>query len=163
MDRSQFGHDLRAAAREGRSSDLRDLLHEGVPPDEPDDHGHTALSLAALFGHVEAMALLLDAGADVNTRDRADLTVLMLAAAVPRPQVVKVLLMEGADVNAVASDGRTALLNAIWSIDSTAAVVAVLIDAGADTRVTDENYGLSPRQWADKTGKKDVAELLGGA
>lgn len=109
------------------------------------------------------MSVLIDAGADVNARDGSGLTILMLAAAFPRPGVVQLLVNGGADVNAIAADGRTALLNAIWSAESTADVVTILVDAGADVSAADENYGLTPREWAVKTGKQDVAQLLSEA
>lgn len=163
MESSQSGDRLRAAARDGDQLSVRRLIREGTPVDEPDEHGHTALSLAVLFGHVETMSVLIDAGADVNARDGSGLTILMLAAAFPRPGVVQLLVNGGADVNAIAADGRTALLNAIWSAESTADVVTILVDAGADVSAADENYGLTPREWAVKTGKQDVAQLLSEA
>jgi hypothetical protein len=63
-------------------------------------------------------------------------------------------------VNVVADDGRTALLNAIWSADSSPAVVAALAEAGADLAVTDSVYGLTPEEWARKCGKVVEARLV---
>ena len=84
----------------------------------------------------------------------------MAAAEFPRVEVVKLLLDAGADVNAVAEDGRTALLNAIWSADSSPAVVAALVEAGADLSVTDSEYRLTPQEWARKCGKVVEARLV---
>lgn len=155
--------ELIAAARSGDLSKVDALLVRGTEPDSTDQHGHTPLALAVIYGHEEVVSRLLDAGADVGASDDAEITVLMTAAEFSRPEIVRMLIDAGADVNSVAIDGRTALLSAIWSADSGADVVRVLIEAGADVTAADENYGLSPRQWAEKTGRHDVAHLLAEA
>jgi len=66
----------------------------------------------------------------------------------------------GADANAVGAEGRTALLSAIWSDDSNTHVVRAPIEAGADKDLSDTTYRISPREWALKAEKIEVARLL---
>lgn len=61
-------------------------------------------------GHDELVAVLVDAGADVNARDRQGSTALMSAAQHGNPRSVKRLLVAGADATARRDgDGLTAL------------------------------------------------------
>ena len=63
--------------------------------------GAAPLHFAAASGSSEAVAILLDAGADVNVREpQWGQTPLMFAAASGRTEAVKVLLARGADVEA---------------------------------------------------------------
>ena len=103
---------------------------------------------------------MLEAGADPNAADSAGITILMTAAEFPYPETVRLLLASGAEVNAVANDGRTALLNAVWSADSIDEVAKALVDAGADVTIKDRDQGLTPREWAEKGGKHSLARLL---
>jgi ankyrin repeat protein len=154
------GRELLEAARSGDLSGVDALLRRGVSPDTFKEHGQTPLALAAMFGHTQVASRLIDAGANPNVGDEAGVTVLMTAAEFPRPEIVRLILAAGAYVNAISSDGRTALLSAIWSADSNTEVIEALVEAGADVSVSDANYGLTPREWADKAGKHTVAELL---
>ena len=66
--------------------------------------------LAANNGHIEAVKMLVNKGADVNAKMTSNgYTALMAASYKGQFEVVKMLLAEGADVNARASDGMTAL------------------------------------------------------
>ena len=63
-----------------------------------DRRGNTPLMYAAAFGSVEAVRLLIDAGADVNARNGFDATPLIWAAG--NLAKARLLLEHGADVNA---------------------------------------------------------------
>ncbi len=65
------GQDLRLieAARSGDSHLIRRLLDEGAEPDEADANGLTALIMASSVGELEAVNILLSAGADTGKKD----------------------------------------------------------------------------------------------
>src|SRR5439155_20612368 len=80
--------------------------------------GHfTPLLLAAAGGPTDLVAMLLDAGADVNAKDVRGMTPLMLASACDHtsPDVIRLLLSKGADVHAKSPEGETAL---DWALKS---------------------------------------------
>ncbi len=95
---------------------------------------------------VDAVKLLLTAGANVNTSPRsgvdAGLTSLMLAAQGDSDDCVKVLLAAGADVNA---QDRVLLRTALMRAADNGAVepVRILIAAGASANARDDDGGCS--------------------
>jgi ankyrin repeat protein len=59
------------AAEQNNSKKLKALLDAGMDPNTQDyDRGATPLHFAANKGHVEAIELLIDAGADVNAANK---------------------------------------------------------------------------------------------
>jgi ankyrin repeat protein len=90
------------------------LLAHKAEVDSRDDDGMTPLLVAALSGHREMAALLLDHGADVEARDAAGgATPLYQAAAWGRTAVIELLIARGADVNARNRAGKTPLAAAL--------------------------------------------------
>src|SRR6478736_7239001 len=110
-----------AAARNDVAA-LRQLLDAGHKADEGGD-SWTALIWASRSGSIEAINLLLDAGADVNlpgpTGDDWDATPLQHAILERRPAVVRLLLDRGADVNRAGAGSQTPLLLAAGDTDPT--------------------------------------------
>src|SRR5689334_2332803 len=60
---------LAIAAARNAADTVRSLLARGVAADSPDERGMTPLMWAARAGATDAMAALLDGGADPNARD----------------------------------------------------------------------------------------------
>jgi ankyrin repeat protein len=60
---------LMSAAKYGRSAIIRILLDAGSLLDAVDKTGKTALLIASNHGHIDAVSLLMAAGADVNHQD----------------------------------------------------------------------------------------------
>jgi len=97
--------------------------------------GLTPLFLASKNGSAPMIALLLKAGAQVNSADDAGTTPLMFAAESGNAEAVRTLLDRGAEVNAKEKSwGQTALMFA--SAYDRTAVVKILLAHGADTKVT---------------------------
>ncbi len=136
---------------------------------------------AAERGDLSAVEALLAAGADPN--DRMDgFPVLQLAVWNGTVQVIEALLAAGADVNAFGEwvpgccpFQATALHEAVryWSVCSDrdlercaerrAAVIRVLLAAGADLDARDKVYGRTPLELAESYGFTEVMDILAGA
>jgi N-acyl-D-amino-acid deacylase len=94
-----------------------------------DRRGNTPLMLAAGFGTVEAMRILLDAKADVNAANNTGTTALIWGA--HDLGKMTLLVSKGANINAVTKQGRTALMVAAMS-GNALPLVKYLLDHGAD-------------------------------
>ena len=56
------------------------MLGLGADPDGRDAKGVSALSMAASYGHVELVEVVLAAGANIKSKTKSGATALMLAA-----------------------------------------------------------------------------------
>jgi ankyrin repeat protein len=140
-----------AAARNDVAA-LRHLLANGHTADEGGD-SWTALIWAARSGSVDAIKVLLDAGADVNlpgsTGDNWDATPLQHAILARRPAAVRLLLDRGADLHRGAGGSLTPLFLAAGDTDP--AILKLLLARGADPSVEDKN-GATPLSRAVSAG-----------
>jgi len=182
---------LSLAAGNGDATITRLLLDAGADLRKADaalTDGRTVLMLAARTGSVEAMALLVAHGADVNAVERRmGTTALMWAAAEDRGAAVRALAEAGADVNArskvtayphtppgVIGDpleegysyvGQTVLPRGRWTALMYAArqgsmnAARALADAGADLNAIDPD-GTPALTFAIINGHYDIARLL---
>jgi ankyrin repeat protein len=154
--------DIWTAAVRGDGGRLTELL-----ADDPDlvravsADGWMPLHLAAYFGQVEAIELLLDVGTEVDARSTNELRNTPLHAAVAsgeRGRPAAVLLVErGADVNATQHGGWTALHAAAQNGD--AALAALLLERRANVNARNDG-GQTPLVLAEEAGQLEVAELL---
>jgi ankyrin repeat protein len=96
----------------------------------PDARGRTALHWGAQRGDLNAVELLLNAGADANAVDELNNTPLLFAASSGIPRMVELLLLRRADVNFANKGGDTPLHYAARHRDDVESV-RVLIQAGA--------------------------------
>ena len=119
-----------------RQDDLAALraLTKTVDVNEKDRRGSTPLFYAAAYGSLEAMRILVAAGADVNASNAFGATPLLVA--VTEPEKVRFLVDRGADVNARSKMGRTPLWIAA-ATDGASATVRLLLDRGAKPDVRD--------------------------
>lgn len=102
------GNDIWSASATGNIKAVKQHLAKGVDINAKDStFGSTALSSAALFGHTEIVALLLEAGADVNARNRDGGTPLHSAAFLGQHETAKLLLENDANINIKNWDGGT--------------------------------------------------------
>lgn len=128
------------AAYIGNEPLARRLLNEGANPTHRDVHKLDALYMAAKYGRVEIMTMLLDAGARVDAVcGELGRTALFIAAEYGHEAAVRVLLEEGADVNFEDAVGVSVVDAAISSRCrfSQEAVFELLLDSGLNTTTQD--------------------------
>jgi ankyrin repeat protein len=113
--------------------------HEVADAMARDNHGCTAMHMAAERGHLEIAKLLqLKRGADtVAARDNNDMTALHMAADNGHLALVEWLLELGVDIEAKNTDGKTALQLAAHK--KHLAVAKLLLNHGANAKATDDN------------------------
>lgn len=94
------------AAATGQTGSLRHLDPERIARKGPG--GWSVLHLSSYFGHLEAVAWLIEAGADVNAQAGQGITPLHLAASRGHREIAQTLLAKGADRSIKADNGQTA-------------------------------------------------------
>jgi Acyltransferase family/Ankyrin repeats (3 copies) len=109
----------------------------------------TPLQWAALNGRRDAVALLLDRGAPVDSRNRDGHTALHGAAFMGYDEIVRLLLARGADVNGRSNDGETPLRSASQDFDVVQYIAGLL------------SLPVDKARWEE--GRKSVREQLTAA
>ncbi|XP_026679343.1 ankyrin repeat domain-containing protein 27-like isoform X2 [Diaphorina citri] len=74
-----------------------------------DDRGFTVLHVAALYGRIKVVDLVLELGADTNSQDLCGCSPLHYAATRGHQNVLLLLLHSGASINLTDNEGNTAL------------------------------------------------------
>ena len=82
---------------------------------------------------------LLDHGAEIETVNNDLRTPLMFACEYGRPNMTRLLVSRGAQVNKVDRYGRTAMILAILDGYNTMEILQILLDAGAEINIRDED------------------------
>jgi len=157
-----------AAARAGNRDDLERALDAGFDLERRDPDGLTLLMLAAVGGHVEVVAVLINRGADVLARSEDDnaFDAFMMACAEGHTAVAQLLLDSGANVNrryaTGSSQGQIGNQTAL-SLSANRGhldVCRLLIERDADMEVVSDS-GYTPLMWALVNGSsEEAAELL---
>ena len=139
--------DLFAASKLGDLNAMKASINDGVDLDGLDPrYGVTSLSWAAAMGHVDAVDLLLDEGADVNARNGDGVTALHAACFFGQPGTTARLLDRGAVIHAETNEGDRPIdvLKANW--ETTRELAGVL--------------EIEVEQQRINAGRAQVAELL---
>jgi ankyrin repeat protein len=146
------------AAFSNNTQQVSAAIKNGMPVDQKDENGNTALMLASFDGHVETMQVLLNAGATIDLRDNNGRTALMFASSGPYPAAVRLLLEKGAEINAVDNvEHFTALMFA--AAEGLSPVVDILLAHGADPKLKDKDDDTAA-SFAQKRGFTDLAQKL---
>jgi ankyrin repeat protein len=167
---------LSLAATNGNAAMIEKLLKAGEDANSVvSESGDTVLMLAARTGKPDAVAMLLNHGADINKTNATGQTALMWAAAERNSSAVQVLIEHKADLAAKTHaapppkpmdtifsapfpvGGMTALLFAARQNDVKSA--AILLAAGADVKETAQD-GTSPILVAILNGHYTLANFL---
>ena len=167
---------LLEAAHHGQEQAVRLLLERGANPEaanqarvqrwplarsSPRSHlrqgGKSALQYAAQYGHAEVARLLLESGANTETRNLYGWTAAHAAAYYGKPEAMKVLLEFGAQVEAVNDHGCTVLASAAKY--GNLEVARLLLEQGAD-RAPRNADGESALDLARECGCDELVRLL---
>jgi len=102
---------MREAALVGNEEEVKRCLREGADPNSVDERNNdmTALFMAAWKGHIECMAALLEAGADIDALITDGTTALIQAAFFGHASALQWLLDHGANWILTDKEGKTAL------------------------------------------------------
>ncbi|KAF7909978.1 uncharacterized protein EAF01_003696 [Botrytis porri] len=99
------------AAKFGNKGKIQSLLERGVELDLPNPRKVTPLWIAATYGHIEVVQLLLETkSVNVNATDVSGRSPIFWAAANGYEEIVWLLLNTGADPTFIDVNGDTALL-----------------------------------------------------
>ena len=161
LRRTGLDLDLFEAAALGDTGRLDALLQEEPEASrEWSADGFTALHLAAFFGHVDAVRLLLDRGAAPATASHNPMRVhpLHSAAAGRNGALVELLLERGCEVNARQAGGYTALHAAATHGDD--GMVQALLRHGADPSLALDD-GKTAADLARDHGFEALGAILG--
>lgn len=146
------------------------LVAAGADPNEKDQTVQSAylISTSEVGDDPALLDLLLDHGADVNSRDSFNGTGLIRAADRGFPRIVERLLRTDIAVDHVNRLGWTALHEAVILGDGSSdyvEVVELLVDAGADVMLPSASDGITPLAHARRLGHDEIARVLeeGGA
>lgn len=147
--------DLLRAALTGNVDELCAALEAGANIDAPDSDGESALGLACWKGHAEAVAFLLEAGAQTEAILPGRQTPLMYALGSKCTACVTTLLQSGAKP----THGKTwsPLIKAVQNNDQS--LVQQLIAAGVALEAHDA-YRQTPFFWAVGKGYMQMVDLL---
>ena len=137
---ADINSDLVEAAAAGQTATLNALIIDGADIESAGGKAMITAAFAALElqgngeaydDQIEAVRILVSAGADPNVHFDNGISTLMLMAILGQADAVRDLLAAGADVNAAnKADGGTALIFAVYG--GSTEIVSQLIEAGAE-------------------------------
>jgi ankyrin repeat protein len=156
---SAAGSEAADAAQRKDLAALRAMMSRKIDVHAPQPDGTTALHWAAHWNDVEAVQLLLKAGANPSTTNRFGASPLSAAATAGNAQLVRLLLDAGADAKALSTlDGETVLMSAArsGSVDA----VRLLLDRGADVNARETYKGQTALMWAAAERHAPIVKLL---
>ena len=140
--------------------------HSGFPPWRPTDTEHEiladALTYAARSGRIDAMALLLERGADIDAEPYNG-TALHWAVARRRPAAAALLLDHGADIDRRAAFGGTrgvTPLHVAAAWEGIPDCARLLLARGADRSIKDAQHDGTPASWAAFFKNEEIRQMI---
>lgn len=129
------------------------------------DQKCTPLHIAARCGTLESVRLLLDHGANVESRDLSEGTPLHDAVWRAFPDTCKLLIESGAQVNAKDMSGDTPIFmvvparQRIWNISNALEICSLLVNAGAEINIQND-ISYTPLHRYVTTPHPEIVEFL---
>ncbi len=147
-------------ARRGDRESVRSLLREGADVNASQGDGMSALHWAAAGGDAEMAAMLVHAGANVQSVTRiGHYTPLHVACQGGNAAVVEILLEAGAEVSSRTSPGGTTPLHLAAASGSVEAV-NLLLSRGADVNAREAEWGQTPLIFAAASNRGEAIRVL---
>jgi len=143
----EFKSTIHQAADAGDVIKVKDFINEGVDVNT-NMHGCTPLHCAARYGHKEVAELLIEKGADINTKDTRGRTPIDLAINKGQIDMAKLLVSKSGDVS----------LHAVSYVGDFQRVEKLIAD-GAKVNAKDQK-GQTALHYAAKAGQIAVCKLL---
>ena len=154
---------LHVAAFARQRGAVKALMKAGADPAAFEYGRYDAVTIAAVAGDEETLAVLLDNGASAKlTTSRFDGTALIAAAHLGHAGVVRQLIKAGAPLDHLNNLHWTALIESIVLGDGGArhqATLKALLEARASTQLTDGS-GAAPLQLARQRGYDAMVQML---
>jgi ankyrin repeat protein len=148
---------MERAIRKNDIAKVQSLLDGGEDVNKVYSEGITALTSAAILGHVEIAKLLIDKGANLDVQDQDGDTPLISAAVQGHDDIAKLLIEKGANLDIQGMEGNTALIHA--SLQGHEEIAKLLIEKGVNLNLQNEE-GETALIVASKEGETDIAKLL---
>ena len=145
------------AVAQGDAATVQALLAKGINPQQLDEHNRTGLHVAALTGNLQIFAMLVKAGARLDTPDPLGNTALHYAAERNQIEMVKLMLALHAPIDAENKGGITPLMLA--ASRGNYDVVQALLGAGASPTKVDYT-GRDAVSWARESRKANIAQMI---
>jgi ankyrin repeat protein len=155
QEKQKWGVGLHCAAARGDTADMRKRIKQGALLNSEEYYGRTPLHMAAELNQCASALVLIESGADINSKWK-DYNYTPLHRAVFRGnnEVAFLLLEKGADMNAKLKFGETLLHKVMNKI-----IALHLIEEGMDVNAKD-NASFTPLHHAVMLGLNDVTDLL---
>ena len=151
--------DLTEALKSRDLVQVRRLLAAGANANEK-VRGDYPVNIAATYGPAEMVTLLIEAGADLEQPGRDGMHPLHNAVFAGRTEIVALLIQRGAAVDARERRGRTPLYSFACTSGSDIEIARMLLAAGADPKIEDDEYRETALNCAVETGNLELVELL---
>ncbi|XP_062537231.1 uncharacterized protein LOC134205710 [Armigeres subalbatus] len=149
---------LLIAASGGHSEIVISLIDAGANIELPEHiFGETAVHVAALYGKVDVLRILIEKKAEIDVRNSFGNTPLYFAASNGHTDVVDLLIEKGADTELTVQSNGTAMHAAAFYGE--VEVLNALIAKKANIHAKDE-YGWTPLHTAAERGHLDAVNLL---
>jgi tankyrase len=156
LDKEQFFK----ALLNGDKEQIDLFVRAGINIHLEDEKGTPSVLIAMKKGYTVITKILLNAGADVNTRDKMGITLLMLACGKSTPsykELAELLINKNALINEHDRLGYTPLLLSLSG--GSAEIAELLIERGADV-YAQTKHGETALSLAEKAGYSKIIELL---